>query len=530
MIHRGAFCQNRAAYAPRPELPIDSFLQPDDALDERDLEVGARPSIAGPWRWTGFVAATLIAASAPLWRLAGNEWRFTLPGIPTDGRKPSTTILFLGSAAVLALSWLLLVRRVERSGAPERARTRAVLLTAALWFVPVLLGPPLLSSDVYSYAAQGEMVTKGFDPTSEGMYRLQTGEYVSRVDPIWRKPAVGNGYGPVQMGVAAIAATVTNHHALDTVLALRIVAALGVALAAWGLLQIARNVGLDPPTALALAIANPIVVLHIVGGGHNDGLLMGLLFAGIALTMRGRWWWGVTLLAMAAAVKLPAAAALPYLAWCRPGPRADWRVRLRSIASTAAASVGVIIAWSVVVGVSLGWINSMRNAATLSKGTLAITTQLGYIVSDSINSVGLTTNSDFWIDAFRMVGMAAIGAIAVWLLLRSTTIGPLRATGLCMLAMVVLGPVVWPWYFAPAIAMLAVTDLGRWRASLMVLTATFACEVFPSTPGGTVPDHNHLASTLVILGIGALALVLPWAQTWWTAAKGRAATRVTLAD
>jgi len=129
-----------------------------------------------------------------------------------------------------------------------------------------------------------------------------------------------------------------------------------------------------------------------------------------------------------------------------------------------------------------------------------------------------------------MVGLAAIAAIALWLLVKSTTIGPLRAAGLCMLAMVVLGPVVWPWYLAPAIAMLAVTDLGRWRASVMVLTATFACEVFPSSPGGTVPDHNHLASTLVIVGIGALALLLPWAQTWWAGARQRAGTTYTLAD
>ena len=46
-----------------------------------------------------------------------------------------------------------------------------------------MLGPPLLSSDIYSYAAEGDMVTKGHDPTSEGMFKLQFGEYISHVDP-----------------------------------------------------------------------------------------------------------------------------------------------------------------------------------------------------------------------------------------------------------------------------------------------------------------------------------------------------------
>ena len=183
-----------ASHSPGSEPPIDTYRETDEALTERDLQVGAR-SIAGPWRWTGFVAALLIAASAPIWHLAGNEWRLTLPGVPFNGEKPVTTMLFLVSAGVLAISWMLMVRRIERSAAPDRARTRAIIVTAALWFVPVLLGPPLLSSDVYSYAAQGEMVTKGLDPTSQGMSRLQFGEYVLRVDPLGARPRSATATG-----------------------------------------------------------------------------------------------------------------------------------------------------------------------------------------------------------------------------------------------------------------------------------------------------------------------------------------------
>jgi len=503
-------------------------LDPHDALVEHDAVAPTRPSIGGPWRWTGFIASATIAASAPLWRLAGDEWRLTVPFLPHDGRKPYTTPLFLISTAVLALSWIMHVRRVERSLAPERARTRAVVLTLALWFVPVFLGPPLLSSDIYSYAAQGEMVTRGLDPTSQGMYELGSGSYVLRTDPLWRTPVVGNGYGPVQMGAAAAAVYVSGHNVNGTIWALRVLAVLGVAVAGWGLVQIARDVGLDPPTALLIGVANPIVVLHVIGGGHNDGLLMGLLFAGIALARR-HWWWGVALIAMAASVKAPAIAALPYLAWCRPGRRALWQDRARSVAQAGAAALGVILAWSLVVGVGFGWINSMRNAGS-SKDTLSITTQLGFIVSDGINSVGLTTNSNFWIGAFRLIGMGAIAALGSWLLVNAERVTPLRAAGVASLAMVVLGPVVWPWYLAAAIGLLAVTDLGRWRASLMVVTAAFACEVFPSSYGGKGPDGNHVVATLVLIGIGTVAVMLPWIPTWWAAAQDRAASRVVLVD
>ena len=118
-----------------------------------------RRALLGPYRWAGFAASVLVAATMPLWKLAGRTWRLTLPGLPHNGERPITAILFVTAVAVLGIAWLMLIARVERSSLSERERTRAVVATAALWFAPLLLGPPLLSSDVYSYAAEGAMVT-----------------------------------------------------------------------------------------------------------------------------------------------------------------------------------------------------------------------------------------------------------------------------------------------------------------------------------------------------------------------------------
>ncbi|MEY2406542.1 MAG: alpha,6-mannosyltransferase, partial [Acidimicrobiaceae bacterium] len=263
----------------------------------------------GPYPIMGFVGALLVAGTTPLWYLSGRAWRLTLPGLPHDGQRPVTAIVFVSGVTLVGVGWIGLIGRAERAKLSERDRTWAVVFTAALWFAPVLLGPPLLSSDIYSYAAEGAMVTNNLDPTAEGMYKLQftpdTG-YAHHVDTTWRKN--GNPYGPVQMGVAAGVVTVTGHNFSLTIWGLRLVSVLGVALAAWGVHEIARRSGVSPPVALAFAIANPIVVFHIVGGGHNEGLLMGLLSVGCALALKGRWWFGVVLIALAAGVKLPAAA------------------------------------------------------------------------------------------------------------------------------------------------------------------------------------------------------------------------------
>ena len=90
-------------------------------------------------------------------------------------------------------------------------------------------------------------------------------------------------------------------------------------------------------------------------------------------------------------------------------------------------------------------------------------------------------------------------------------IGPVAATGICLLVVMLLGPVVWPWYLAPAFALLGATQLGRWRASVLVLCALFAVEVFPvGVKSKPVLEGNHLVSLLLIVLIAAISSPRRW--------------------
>src|SRR5262249_41675136 len=161
---------------------------------------------------------------------------------------------------------------------------------------------------------------------------------------------------------------------------LRMLAVGGVVLSVWGIEEIAKHYDVSPSLALAIGVANPIVVLHLVGGGHNDALLMGLLTAGFALALRGRWRWGVGLVGMAAAVKLPAAAGLVYLGWNHPGVGASVRQRLKSTGKVVAVSMVGITALGAAIGVGLGWITAAKNTGATT-GTLSFTTQAGYVLN-----------------------------------------------------------------------------------------------------------------------------------------------------
>jgi Glycosyltransferase family 87 len=485
-----------------------------------------RRAVAGRWTWVGFFGSVLIAVTAPLWRLSGPTWRVTVPGLPHNGQRPLTAIIFVLGTSMLSLSWLVVVARVERSPLPSRARLRAVVTCAALWFAPLLFGPPLLSSDVYSYAAEGAMVTQGLDPTVDGMYKLRYGDYIARTDPVWRTSndptkSLGNPYGPVQMGAAAGVVDLSGHNVDLTLWGLRLLALVSVFASIWGIAEIARHFGVDPPTAVAIGIANPITVLHLVGGAHNDAFLMAFLVTGCAFALRRRWALGVVFIALAMGVKLPAAAAIVYLGWERVGPTAAIRDRIRSVARPLAGAFAITLSLCAVIGMSLlGWIQSMQNSGR-TMGTLSFTTRVGYVVSSVCRAIGLPANDATWTGLFRFGGLVTAGVLCLWLLARVERVGAIQAAALAMMAVVLLGPVVWPWYLVPSIALLGAAGVGRWRPSLLVLTVALAFEVLPVGPKSKpVLEGSHFVSLLLILLIAGLTLAAPYAVEWWRGLGG----------
>ncbi|MEY2448106.1 MAG: alpha,6-mannosyltransferase [Acidimicrobiaceae bacterium] len=479
-----------------------------------------RRALAGPYMWIGLAGSVLIAITAPLWRLSGPTWRLTVPGVPHNGERPVTAIAFVLGVSMLGLAWMGLIARVERSHLPERARMRAVLVCAVMWFAPLLLGPPLLSSDLYSYAAEGAMVTQGLDPTVDGMYKLHYGDYVARTDPVWRgsfeDKSYGNPYGPVQMGATAAVVDLSGHDVDLTLWGLRLLAIASVFASVWGIWEIARHHGVDPPTAVAIGIANPITVLHLVGGAHNDAFLMAFLVTGCAFALRRRWVLGVAFIALAMGVKLPAAAAIVYLGWQRVGASAAIRERVRSAGRALAGAFAITLALCALIGISLiGWIQSMQNSGR-TMGTLSVTTRVGYVVSSLFRAVGLPSHDSTWIAFFRLGGLAAAGALCLWMLARADRIGAIQATAIAMMAVVLLGPVVWPWYLAPAIALLGAAGIGRWRPALIVLTVAFSFEVFPVGPNSKpVLEGSHFVSLGFILLIVVLTAIAPFVVEWW---------------
>ena len=77
--------------------------------------------------------------------------------------------------------------------------------------------------------------------------------------------------------------------------------------------RLARALGADPARATWWVLLSPLVLLELVAPAHNDLLMIGLVVAGVTFAIERRLLVGIAVCALAATIKLPAAAAIPFI-------------------------------------------------------------------------------------------------------------------------------------------------------------------------------------------------------------------------
>lgn len=392
---------------------------------------------------------------------------------------------------LLIAAWALLGRLVR---GPEPPTPRALLLVLAVWAAPLLLAPPLFSRDVYSYLAQGAMVDAHMDVYAHGPARLG-GPLADEVAPMWRH--TGAPYGPAFLALASALSGLTRGEVPAGLLGMRLVALLGVALMAVALPRLARHSGADPAAALWLGALNPLVLLHLVAGAHNDALMLGLLGLGL-VAARGRPAVGAVLVTLAALVKAPAALGLPAVVALRVR---SGRPPLPAVLTTAAASAATTVAATAVAGTGYGWIGALDTP--VSPHNWALTSLLGRATGALLGHLG-SGLAPLAVPVWHLLGLAAtaVAVLLIWLRLRPR---PVYALGLSLLAVAVLGPAIRPWYVLWGLFLIAAAAPSTSvRHRVAALAGVLALAVLPS---GGPADLGQLV--LAVSG-GALGVVVLW--------------------
>ena len=406
-------------------------------------------------------------------------------------------LVYLGIALLLG-AWFETIR-ATRTGAPTQLRRLFPVLLA--WAAPILLAPPLFSRDVYSYAAQGQMVSKGLDPYVHGPSVLGSGPFLTLVDPLWRHATAP--YGPAWERLSGWVVQLSGHRVLWAVVGFRVIAVIGLALMAWGIPALARAVGRDGAAAFTLTALNPLVLLVLVGGAHNDALMLGLLGAGCALAARRRPLAGLACCAIAAEVKAPALIAAVFIGWAWWGAGQGVRQRLAKTLLAISFTVAVMAAIGAAVGLSWRWVGALFGAGTVVSW-LGPATAAGLTLARIAHALGDHGGSDAFVTTARATGLVIAAAISARLLIRPGRLEPVQALGWSLFAFVLLGPVIWPWYEAWALVFLAVAAEG-WTLRLVAALSAAAC--FADVPSPrlliSAPTSEVVTGWLVL---GALVL------------------------
>src|ERR1700742_2291233 len=219
----------------------------------------------------------------------------------------SSVVLWIGVTLMLS-AWLWLGRRALAGAASEFT----MVASAAIWLAPLLLSVPLFSRDTYSYLAQGALLRDGLDPYAVGPID-NPNPLLDNVSPIWTITTAP--YGPAFIMIARLVTMLVGNHVIQGTMLLRLCMLPGLAMLIWATPRIARHVGANVPIALWVCVLNPLVIIHLMGGVHNEMLMVGLMTAGIALTFERHHVAGITLVAVAVAVKATAGIALPFMVW-----------------------------------------------------------------------------------------------------------------------------------------------------------------------------------------------------------------------
>src|SRR5690606_15642998 len=160
--------------------------------------------------------------------------------------------------------------------------------------------------------AQGALLRDGFDPYEVGPV-VNPGVLLDNVSNVWTTTTTP--YGPVHLLLGAGITSTTDDTAATGTWLWRLPMLPGPALMAVAGPDLARRMGGSPAIALWLAVLNPLVLIHLVGGVHNELLMVGLMIAGIVLVLEGRHIGGIALVSLGAAIKATAGLALPFLVW-----------------------------------------------------------------------------------------------------------------------------------------------------------------------------------------------------------------------
>lgn len=375
-------------------------------------------------------------------------------------------IILMSSGLVwLTRAWILARPWVQEAGAIT-SRQLAKLLSC--WAAPLMLSFPILSRDVYSYLAQGRMLHADRSPYTEGVSALP-GWFDGGSDGLWAQSP--SPYGPFFLVISRIIYFISNGVPEIGVGLLRIVAVLGV----WGCYhftsKLAGKMGQNPNWANWAIIGNPLFLLTMIGGVHNDALMIAGVFSAFAFAYDRRPMASTIALALAVSIKPIVLLVLPFIGLIllagNPSRRARWKIWLKVTFLTGS--------WLLLIGAVtnlwFGWLPAM-----FTSGDAAFPYAPVGLIGWSISNLAGVFGANISLVNALVVGFFQLVSVLVvaWLALAKDISNPVRLAAWALSAAVLLAPIIQPWYILWLMALFVISHYVAWSSERFMIYVSSA--------------------------------------------------------
>jgi Glycosyltransferase family 87 len=356
-------------------------------------------------------------------------------------------LFYAGLWAALLLYVVVLVRVGDLPA-------RAVIWTIVGLHVLFLLAPPLLSRDVFSYIAYARLgASHSLNPYTHAPVDIPGDSVFGYAGSI----GAVSVYGPLFTLLTYPLAPLGLSGALWTLKAVAAACSLGIVGLVW---KGAKLLGRDPLLPAAFVGLNPLVLVHVVGGAHNEALVVLFTTLGVVVWVSGvgSRVSGTALASAAVGIKASAGLVVPFLVL---GDRERWR---RSLIAAVLVLAGLAAIGLAVFGThaldALSFLNS--NQARSSRWSFPYkTAQLLGLVLPGDRLDYRTTARVLWGVAFGVVFLRLL-----WRTWHGEN--PVRAAGWATFAILVASAWLVPWYI------LWLLPLAALAADVPLLVASIA--------------------------------------------------------
>jgi hypothetical protein len=365
-----------------------------------------------------------------------------------------TTLANAFSAALAAMGIVYCLALATARTLPIRVIVVCVIALHAI----LLLSPPLRMEDMFDYIGYARLgALHGLNPYTHVVADAAH-------DPVFRFTGwhhLTSPYGPLFTAITYPLALFPLPVAYWLLKAVTVCASLGfLALVC----RCARLLGRDARPALLFVAANPIFLIFMLGGFHNDVFMLVPSTAAIALMLEGRHRAAGAALVVAVAVKFTAVLLLPFLLVAITGEAAARR-RVELLKGFALAAVPLLILSLALFGPALP---NLKQQSTLLT-SLSLPTLIGDLIGAGGGAPWLLHLAD-----------AGVVATVVYMLLRRRS-DWLAGAGWSTFALVLsLGWLV-PWYVVWVLPLAALGTSVWLRLGTIALTAFLIATFVPLT-------------------------------------------------